>query len=162
MDHPEFCQLPLGRHFAVLSKMYFGVLLKKLDAIELDRYYSLLLMIEKASCKCTQQYLADQSHIDKTQLVRIIDDMIKKEFIVKHQNKNDRREYILQLTDKSKSLLPQIKAATKALNDHVLQDFSEEEKDVFFRGMEKIYQQLTDEPSHPVIFNFKKSKKSNR
>ena len=142
--------------------MYFGVFTKKLEEMELDRYYSILLMVDAAQCKCTQQYLANHSHIDKTQLVRILDDLIAKEFLTKEQNCQDRREFIIRLTPKSKELLPKIKEATAVLNNYCLEGLSEEEKKVFFKAMQNMFEQLTHEPALPVLVSFKKSKKSSR
>jgi DNA-binding MarR family transcriptional regulator len=121
-----------------------------------------MLMVDAAQCKCTQQYLANHSHIDKTQLVRILDDLIAKGFLIKEQNCQDRREFIIRLTPKSKELLPKIKEATEALNNYCLQGLSEMEKEVFFKAMQTMFDQLSQEPALPVIFNFKKSKKTSR
>lgn len=162
LSNKELHLLPIGRHLAVLSKMYFGVLTKKLDEMELDRYYSILLMVDAAQCKCTQQYLANHSHIDKTQLVRILDDLIDKEFLTKEQNCHDRREFLIRLTPKSKELLPKIKEATAELNNYCLQGLSEKEKEVFFKAMQTMFEQLTQEPAHPVLMSFKKSKNTSR
>jgi DNA-binding MarR family transcriptional regulator len=162
LSNKELQCLPIGRNLAVLSKLYFGVFTKKLEEMELDRYYSIMLMVDAAQCKCTQQYLANHSHIDKTQLVRILDDLIAKGFLTKEQNCQDRREFIIRLTPKSKELLPKIKEATEALNNYCLQGLSEMEKEVFFKAMQTMFDQLSQEPALPVIFNFKKSKKTSR
>lgn len=38
--------LPFGRSLAVLAKTYFGALTKRLEHLEIERYYSVLMVIE--------------------------------------------------------------------------------------------------------------------
>ena len=53
-------RLPLGRSLAILAKTYYGALTKQLEHLEIERYYSILILIENHGADCTQQFICDE------------------------------------------------------------------------------------------------------
>ena len=117
MSDSLFETLPLGRSLALLAKTYFGALTKRLEHLEVERYYSILILIEDADKGCTQQFICDHLKIDKVSMVRILDYLTQKKYVKKVQNPEDRREYFVQLTPKAKKVMPEIHAAIDGLNE---------------------------------------------
>jgi hypothetical protein len=69
---------PMGRGFGLLMKLYFGALTKKLEQLDIDRHYSILILLESCDGNCSQQYISNLLQIDKASMVRIIDYLVKK------------------------------------------------------------------------------------
>src|SRR5579872_1106126 len=105
----DITEFSFGRKFGLLGKLYFAELARSLKHLEIERNFSVLLLIDKMGNQCSQKFIADTLHIDKTMMVGVIDDLSEKKFIKRIQNPSDRREYWIQLTDKAKKHMPDIK-----------------------------------------------------
>lgn len=158
----DMLNLPLGRHLAVTSKFYYGALAKLLEDSGLEKYYTLLLMIDNCEDKCTQQYLAKLGHIDKAQVTHMLDDLIERGYLFKEQNPEDRREYIIRMTDKAKQIVPQIRDAVKSLFHVTFEGISEEERIIFLKVLQKAFDNLSALPVEPISFKFQPSKKARK
>ena len=104
----QLCEQPLGRAMVVITKNYWGALSKKLEHVGIDRHFSAMVAIDQAREKCTQQYLCDLLKIDKVGMVRLLDYLVEKGMITRAVNPSDRREHIIQHTEKGKSVMPAI------------------------------------------------------
>jgi DNA-binding MarR family transcriptional regulator len=91
----SLCELlPLGRSLAILTKNYYGALTSKLAHLDIDRHFSILILIESLESGCSQQFICQQLNIDKVSMVRMIHYLIEKKYISKIVNKDDKREYL--------------------------------------------------------------------
>ncbi len=144
---------PMVLPFSLLTKDYAGALVRKLSHLELDKYYTILLVIEKSGEEFTQQKLAHFLNIDKTSVVRIIDYLTERGYVIRQKNNLDRREHFLVLTDKANAILPDINAAVKQLNDIVFENFKEEEQKQFLEALQKISRNLSHLPVESLIVN---------
>lgn len=147
--------LPIGRHLTVLSKRYVGVLTKKLEDLDIERHYSLLLLLHYKP-DCNQKCIGDILHIDKTSLVGVIDYLEGKGYVKRELNPNDRREYFIRLTEKAKQEIPQIIDAVNTTNMIALKGFTEEEVRTFFRVLSEAYDNLGNEPVNNFTVEYKK------
>src|SRR4051812_2912249 len=93
--------LPLGRFLNLLTKSYYGALVKKLEHLEIDKDYSILILVESNAGHCSQQFLCDSLHMDKASMVKRIDILAEKGLIERCENPKDRREHKLVLTRKA-------------------------------------------------------------
>lgn len=156
----EFNELPFGRNLVLLGRAYFEVLAKQLEDVEVERYYTVLMVIENCCGNCSQQYISDSLKIDKVSLVRILDYLIKKQFVVKAVNPNDRRQFDVQLTEKARALMPRIHATVKEVNKEAFKNFTAEEKKQFMAMMEKVYENLESLPRNKMLIDLKRVKKA--
>jgi DNA-binding MarR family transcriptional regulator len=154
--------LPLGRHLAVTSKFYYGVLAKMLEDTGLDKYFTLLLMVDNCSEKCTQQYLANLGHIDKAQVTHMVEDCIKRGYLLKEQNPLDRREYLIRLSPKAKGILPNIRQAVAELEGIAMEGISDNDREIFLKVLCRAYSNLSKIPAEPLSFQFKPNKKNRK
>lgn len=156
----EVCKiLPLGSYLSALTKSYFGAFSKRLNHIELERYYSILILLEANENKCTQQFICDNLMIDKVSMVRIIDILVKKKYVKKAINKNDRREHIIQLTKKSFEILPELHIAVKEINSAAFANLSHKKIEELYVNLKLIQKNLELMPSEKIFLNYKKSNK---
>lgn len=150
--------LPLGRFLSLVSKTYFGALTKRLEHLDLERHYSILILVENPEVACTQQYISDYLHIDKASMVRIIDALVKKGFIERVVNPADRREHHIKLTEKAQAIMPEIHKAVEEMNDTAFKGLTEEDRKNLYRCMGTMLKNVEAMPAHQIIVNYKKAK----
>jgi MarR family transcriptional regulator, transcriptional regulator for hemolysin len=155
-----FDEMPLGRHFSVLTKMYYGALTKRLEKLDFDRNYSVLVFVQHVGKKCTQQFISDALRIDKASMVRVIDHLVKKGYLVRTTNPDDRREHWMELTSKAKKVLPVIQKEIKELNKIALQGLTKKEANDFKNALSSVCGNLGKLPSDRILVNYKKVKPS--
>jgi len=151
--------LPLGYNFSMLTKNFYGAFHRYMEQYDLERYFSVLLIIADSEKKWTQQCLCDHLYIDKVTMVKILDHLYSKGYINRITNPDDRREKWIQLTPKAKKELPSIKRSVAEMNDKTLSGFSEKEKTTFLNMMQKVNHNLNTLPANPVIVNLNQKRK---
>lgn len=149
--------LPLGRSLAILAKTYFGALTKELEHLKVERYYSILIIIEQASGPCTQQYICDQLKIDKVSMVRILDYLVAHRFVKKVQNPSDRRAYLVQLTALAMKIMPEIHAAIDLVNENAFKGIPKKAKADLYEQLNLIHRNLESLPAQKIYINYKKA-----
>ena len=142
----EITEFSFGRKFSLLGKLYFAELVKNLKHLGIEKHFSVLVLIDKVGSKCTQQFIADTLHIDKTMMVGVIDELSEKKFIIRTQNPSDRREYWIQLTPKAKKHIPEIKKTVIRLNKSTLKGLSETEQKRFHEMLQLVYSNVKKLP----------------
>ena len=150
--------LPLGRHLAILTKLYYGALTKRLEHLEIEKHYSVLVLVDKAEQKCTQQCISDILKIDKASMVRIIDYLVKKNYLLRKPNLSDRREHLLELTARAVKVMPEIYKVIRELNEFALNGLNLEAVKLFNNALSVISTNLSKLPSDRILVNYKKIK----
>lgn len=148
-------QLPLGRNLAILTKNYYGALRKRLEHLEIDKHYSVLVFISQSKQKCTQQFISDNLKIDKTSMVSIVDYFVKKNFLKRIVNPEDRREHLIELTKKAEKVLPELFFEISKLNEEALAGLSLKEKETFEKAVCSICTNLSKMPSTRILIKIK-------
>ncbi len=139
----------MGRKFSLLGKLYLAQLARNLKHLGIEKQFSILVLLDKMGSKCSQKVVGEMLHIDKTLMVGVMDDLLKKGFIKRSQNPNDRREYWIQLSAKGKKCIPAILETVHRLNKHIKNDFSKAEEKKLNAQLETIYKNLKD-ISNPI------------
>lgn len=91
----------------------------------------------------SQQQLADQLHKDKNSVTKLVDAIERKGFVVRRQNKLDRRSNTLVLTEKANQLKPGAKQKGISILEEMLEGISEEELRVFLTILHKLNSNMT-------------------
>lgn len=138
----DFLEFSMGRKFGLLGRLYLGGLSKNLKHLGIERHFSVLVLLDKMGDQCSQKFLADTLHIDKTMMVGVIDNLGEKGFIKRTQNPKDRREYWIQLTPKAKKHMPEIKAAVNKMNKAIMEGMSPSETKQIHKQLQLIYKNL--------------------
>lgn len=155
-----FKELPLGRHWAILSKVYVGALTKKLEALDIERHYSLLIVLHNKP-DCNQKCLTEILRIDKASLVRVIDHLSKKGYVKRVINPSDRREHYIRLTPKAEKVIPVITKAVRELNAVALKGLSKSGVELFYDTLRNAQDNLNKEPLNKVMIHYKKMSDKN-
>ncbi len=152
----QLCEQPLGRAMVVITKNYWGALSKNLEYLGIDRHFTTMVAIDRAKEKSTQQYLCDMLQVDKVGMVRVLDYLVDRGMITRAVNPEDRREHIIQYTAKGKSVMPEIHAGIKDMNNIALKGFSKNEQEMFKGYIERIILNLKNLPVNEIDIKVKK------
>jgi len=161
MKIKEDVNIPVGTKALILSKLYFSVLSKNLEELDVERYYSVLYFLFENN-GCNQQYICNNLAIDKTAMVKIIDYLIKSGFVDRNVNPDDRREHFIVLTKKGLKQTEQIVNSFNAMDEEMFSVVTKEEKELFISVLEKMTEHLGKLPLTDLFFNYKKTGRKKR
>ena len=91
----------------------------------------------------SQQQLADQMQKDKNSVTKLVDALDRKGFVVREQNRQDRRSNTLVLTEKAEGLKHGAKQKGISILDEMLVGISEEELRSFLVTLHKLNRNMT-------------------
>lgn len=150
-----------GWKMARISEMYLSVLSGLMTPYGVDRNFVPLLYISENSGRITQKDLSEVFSRDKVSVMRIVDYLSEKGLVIRTQNELDRRCQFLEVTEKALSLVSKVKDTIKQTNDFLFNDFSEEERVTFEKGVNKLMQRISTLPESDYIIQAIKREKTN-
>lgn len=150
--------IPIGTQAFILSKLYYGVLSKRLNNLEIERYYSILYFLNEND-NCCQQMICNNLAIDKTAMVKVIDYLIKLDLVQRKPNPKDRREHFIILTEKGKKYNKKIVQSFKKIDELMFSSISQQHKKTFLNVLETLCSNLKTMPSEELLFDYKKTTK---
>lgn len=151
-------QLPIGTETLILSKLYYGVLNKSLEHLDVERYYSVLIYLHDHK-NCCQQTICNDLMIDKTAMVKVLDYLSKNGYIERKTNPEDRREHFISLSAKGLQGTKEILKAIRQIEKNTFKGISEHERNSFKRVLLQMTTNLKEMPSNDLFFNYKRTKK---
>lgn len=121
-------QLPLGRWFSIILEVIRGVLNREMAADEVDSSeFSVLYHLFMYGDGINQEQLTNLLVIDKAAVSRSMAKLQEKGYIKKERNPNDRRAYIITLTDSGRKLEARINEVYEAVFKQLGYGISREE-----------------------------------
>jgi DNA-binding MarR family transcriptional regulator len=150
---------PFGKDQTYLSRLYYGVITKKLNKLDIERYFYTLVLIKEAEGKITQKELSTRISSDKVFTVKILDYLTEKDMVKRQVNEKDRREHFISLTAKGEKIIPVIAKAFNETNEAAFKGLKREEQEIYFKVVEAMKANLLSLPSDEMKVNFKKVKK---
>lgn len=128
----------LGRSLRVF-KGQVAEEVKSMDfELSLEQY--VILYMINSSCDLIQQDLANHLQKDKSLIVRQIDGLIEKQYLVRHTNKEDKRKKNLILTPKGLEMMNQMNELVMVVSRKLLMGVSDCEYATFRSVLNKIQQ----------------------
>jgi DNA-binding MarR family transcriptional regulator len=157
----EEMNIPVGTKALIFSKLYYSVLSKNLEELDVERYYSILNFLYENN-GCNQQYICNNLAIDKTAMVKIIDYFIKAGFVDRNVNPEDRREHFIVLTKKGLKQTEEIVNSFKALDAGIFADIKQEDRETFEHVLNHLTGHLKELPYTDLFFHYKKTGRKKR
>lgn len=113
---------------------------KHIAILDLDITYEMVkvLFILSENESMNQQQIADVTLKNKASLTSLIDNMQKRDLVVRTEDTADRRNKIITLTDNGKKTLNTVKPVLKNLFEELYQDISTEEIEIMNNAMLKM------------------------
>lgn len=149
---------PLNKELSYLSRLYHGVVHRKLSALEVERYYYILILVKEGRGKITPKELAEKIHSDKVFIVKILDYLYAKGMISRKVNDADRRQHFISLTEKGKKLVPAIEKAFTKTTEEAFKGLKKEEKAIYYKVVNVMKENLLSLPSKEIEASNRKSK----
>lgn len=79
---------------------------------------------------------------DKNNIKALIDKLEKKEYVIRQQDTNDKRAFLITLTDKAYLLIEELKDIDKAFNEEISQNLNQSELEQFKLLLDKFKKKL--------------------
>lgn len=79
---------------------------------------------------------------DKNNIKALIDKLEKKEYVIRQQDTNDKRAFLIILTDKAYLLIEELKDIDKAFNEEISQNLNQSELEQFKLLLDKFKKKL--------------------
>lgn len=152
----NYAKLSVGTKSLILSKLYYSVLSKSLEELDVERYYSVLFFLNENN-GCNQQCICNNLAIDKTAMVKVIDYLIKVGFVDRNVNPDDRREHFIVLTKKGLKQTAEIVKAFEDIDREIFSSIPKEEQVVFNKVMCQLSSKLKELPANDLFFNYKQT-----
>jgi DNA-binding MarR family transcriptional regulator len=152
----NYAKLPIGTKALILSKLYYSVLSKSLESLDVERYYSILFFLNENN-GCNQQCICNNLAIDKTAMVKVIDHLIKAGFVDRNVNPDDRREHFIVLTKKGLKQTAEIVKAFEDIDKEIFSSISKEEQMIFNKVICQLSSKLKELPANDLFFNYKQT-----
>jgi DNA-binding MarR family transcriptional regulator len=121
---------------------------KRVDPLGLRLAHVGVLKAIFAASGLTQRELGDSLGMFPSNLVRLIDELERKELVRRGHNASDRRSYTLVLTKKGQSITLELIALTRAHEDHICAALTQPERRELTRLLRKI---ATDQSLQPGV-----------
>ena len=123
-------------------KQFIAAKLRRMDVpLTPEQFILIDLLWNQGSM--SQQQLADQMQKDKNSVTKLVDALERKGFVVREQNRQDRRSNTLVLTEKAEGLKHGAKQKGISILDEMLVGISEEELRSFLMILHKLNRNMT-------------------
>lgn len=130
--------IPLGVFISIIHRTRIIHLNNKMKDLEISAGQVPFLMHLSHKEGITQDDLAVHLHIDKGTVARALKKLEDNGFIYREVNPQNRRSYLLFLTEKGKQLVPQIRNIDKEWEDFVCSNFQNEEYNRLFNILQTL------------------------
>ncbi len=136
---------------------------KRVDPLGLRLAHVGVLKAIFAADGLTQRELGDALGMFPSNLVRLIDELEKKELVRRGHNASDRRSYTLVLTKKGQSITSELIALTQAHEDYICAALAPREREELTRLLRKIATEQSLQPGvHPELPGLKSRRATKR
>jgi DNA-binding MarR family transcriptional regulator len=98
-----------------------------------------VLVIIEANPDLKQSELARATHLDRSTVVTVIDNLERRGLVERRIALHDRRSNAIRLTDAGGALLKKLKRQVAAHEKRLMQNFSAEERETFIRLLQKVF-----------------------
>jgi DNA-binding MarR family transcriptional regulator len=98
-----------------------------------------VLVIIEANPDLKQSELARATHLDRSTVVTIIDNLERRGLVERRAAPHDRRSNAIRLTDAGGALLRQLKRKVSQHEKRLLQNFSDTERQTFLTLLQKVF-----------------------
>lgn len=138
----KYSQQPFGRFLTGIGRSMLSILAERLNELDIERNFYALILIEEGNGKLTQQELADLLETDKVSVVRIIDYLSDKGYVIRQRTLADKRKHGLALTEKAHNELPRIKQVISEVIQMAFKGVSSKKKDELYQTLQIIKNNL--------------------
>lgn len=130
--------LPLGFFLSIIHRTHFVYLNEKIKSLDLTAGQFPFLMQISHKEGISQDDLSHHFHIDKGTVARAIKKLEDHELIYRQVDPENRRRYLLFLSENGKKMLPEISNIDQQWEENVLSGFSPQENKFLKKTLRKL------------------------
>jgi DNA-binding MarR family transcriptional regulator len=138
---PRQTQLPeelLGSTLFLLARVGYALKARLVEEFEQAGFsiyqYGVLATLSVGACG-TQATLADVLHLDRSQLVGVLDELEQRELIERQRDPNDRRRHAVSLTSEGKRQLVKLRKLVKGIEEAALAPLDPRSRDLLHKAV---------------------------
>ena len=148
--------MPLAKELGKLTKEYIGIIYNKLNNLDIERSYYVVMLVGQHEGSLSQNDLAILLDMDKVSVVRVLNYLEENKCIIRRPDPSDKRAHLLKLTSKGKRLYPKIVEAFDQADERCFDGFTHEEREQFNSFIDRISDNLQTTPRDDVKLRYKK------
>lgn len=100
--------------------------------------YALIMLLAISKERFTQLEAGNQLSIDRTSIGLLIDKVCQKGYIAKEKKPNDRRSYLIGLTEQGTEIVKQIKDIEETCSNSCLSSLESKDRNIFLKSLQII------------------------
>jgi DNA-binding MarR family transcriptional regulator len=138
---PRETQLPeelLGSTLFLLARLGYALKARLIEQFEQAGFsiyqYGVLATLSEGACG-TQATLADVLHLDRSQLVGVLDELEERQLIERQRDPNDRRRHSVSLTPEGKRQLVKLRKLVKGIEEAALEPLEPRSRDLLHKAL---------------------------
>jgi DNA-binding MarR family transcriptional regulator len=128
----------LGSPLFLLARLGYALkarLVEEFDQAGFSLYqYGVLAILGEGTCG-TQATIADVLHLDRSQLVGVLDELEERGLVERQRDPNDRRRHSVSLTSEGKRQLVKLRKLVKAIEETVLEPLEQRSRDLLHKAL---------------------------
>jgi DNA-binding MarR family transcriptional regulator len=114
----------------------------KEHGLELAPMHVRTLKIIRMNENCTTQTVVGILHRNKSQVTRLVNELLKQELVYKEANPNDKRSQFLLLTDKGNDIFDQLRPTEHQIVNTMIHDIDEKQLEEFIEVIQLMAENL--------------------
>lgn len=150
-------ETPLGYILGQTKRVYRNKLMVKFKENKVDLNLGLYILLVQIDCNeaVTQQQLADHLQKDKSVVMRQINALMEKGYVVRRWNEKDKRKKDLVLTKRGREMLEFTKILALNVSEELLSGVEDDDRRIFENVIQQILQNGGCEDDCVKIISFK-------
>jgi DNA-binding MarR family transcriptional regulator len=131
-------------NIAIIAKYYNQFAMRNLQEFEIGYAEYGVLMYLAANENTNQEAIAQHYSIDKGAIAKTMKKLESKCYVDRQINKKNQREKLITLTELGRTIIEEMRTLQKEWNDILLQGITPEEKEIFIKLTEKVFQNASN------------------
>jgi MarR family transcriptional regulator, lower aerobic nicotinate degradation pathway regulator len=128
----------LGSTLFLLARLGYALKARLVEEFEQAGYnlyqYGVLATLGEGACG-TQAMIADVLHLDRSQLVGVLDELEERGLVERQRDPNDRRRHSVRLTSEGKRQLVKLRKLVKGIEETVLEPLELRSRDSLHKAL---------------------------
>ena len=128
----------LGSTLFLLARMGYALKARLVEEFEQAGYnlyqYGVLATLGEGACG-TQAMIADVLHLDRSQLVGVLDELEERGLVERQRDPNDRRRHAVSLTSEGKRELVKLRKLVKRIEESDLEPLEQRSRDSLHKAL---------------------------
>lgn len=128
----------VGRYFSIAYRYAMIFFKNRMADLGLGQSHHGVLITLYKKQGISQEALRQKLNIDKANVTRSVKKLIQDGFVERRHDPNDKRSYLLYVSEKGERIRPEIESMFREWNDILLEGFTQEETDQLIGYMTRI------------------------